>query len=110
MKKIFEIFLVLIIFYGIYSFFDGAADYIFKELETVWVVLVSLAVSALVLFLYRLMIHSEVKMKMNKNINDLKSEIRNKEDIILEKEEEVKKAKTFKEDLIAEAESSEKVE
>lgn len=110
MKKVFEIFLVLIIFYGIYSFFDGAALYIFKEPKAVWIVLVAFVVSTLILLFYRMMIHSEVKIKMKKNINDLKSEIKSKETIIIEKEEEVKKAKTFKEDLIAEAESLERVE
>lgn len=103
MKKTFEFFLVLIIFYGMYSIFDGAARYLFENPKGILVILISLIFSALILFIYRLVVSSDVKNKMTKDIDNLKIEIK-------QKDEEVKKAQTFKEDLIAEAENSERME
>lgn len=102
MRKTFEFFLVLIIFYGVYAAFDRAAPVVFDNPKTIWIILASLVVAALVLVLYNFIIGSELKSKMKKNISDLKSEIK-------QKDEAVKKAQTFKEDLINEAEDSELV-
>ena len=103
MKKTFEFFLVLIIFYGVYSAFDSAAPVLFENPNGFWVIIVSLVVAALILVLYSFIISSEVQLKMKKNIDELKSEIK-------QKEQEVKKAKSFKEDLIAKAEQSKKID
>ena len=99
MKKTFEFVLIIIIFYGIYSLFDGAASYLFKNPKNIWVIITALVVSAFLLFMYKLLISSEVKGTMKKHIDTLKTEIEKKED-------EIKKAKSFKEDLIKEAEES----
>ncbi len=110
MRKAFEFILVLIIFYGVYSAFDRAAPVVFENPKGIWVILVSLVLAALILVLYSFVIGGEVKRKMKKNIDVLKSEIKEKESVILEKEQEVKKAQSFKEDMIKEAEESQSVE
>ncbi len=103
MKKTFEFILIIIIFYGIYSLFGGAASYLFKNPKSIWVIITALIISILLLVLYKYSISSEVKQKMKKDIDTLKIAIK-------DKEIEVKKAQTFKEDLITEAESTETVE
>lgn len=103
MKKTFEFFLVLIIFYGVYSAFNLAAPVLFQNPNEFWLIIISLVVAALILVLYSFIIRSEIKMEMKKNIDDLTSEIK-------QKDQEVKKAQTFKTDLIAEAEQSEMID
>ena len=101
MKKVFEFILVLIIFYGVYSIFDGAASYLFENPKNILIVLVSLVFSTLILFIYKLVVSSEVKSLMKKDIDNLKTEVR-------QKDEDIKKAQTFKEDLREVADQSEK--
>jgi len=109
MKKSFEFILVLIIFYGVYSAFEKAIPVLFNNPKDIWIIVSALIVSALILVLYSFLIGSEIKLKMKKDIDELKSEIKNKNARIIEKDEEVKKAQSFKEDLIIEAEQSETV-
>ena len=106
MKKIFEFNLVLIIFYGVYSAFEKAAPVLFDNPETIWVIFSALVVAALILAFYSFIISSEVRAKAKKDINILKTEIKEKETIIAKKEDEVVAAQTFKETFIDEAENS----
>ena len=110
MKKIFEFNLILIIFYGVYSAFEKAAPVLFDNPETIWVIFSALIVAALIVAFYSFIISSEIRAKAKKDITHLKTEIKEKETLIAEKEDEVKAAQTFKEDLIKEAEQSDILE
>ena len=110
MKKIFEFIIVLIIFYGVFAAFEKLAPLVFKEPQSIWTILSAFIVSALVLILYSFLIRREIQQKVKGDIHSLKKELRIKEGVIVEKEEEIKKAQSFKKDLIEEAEKSEPLE
>ncbi len=93
MKKIFESVLILIIFYGVYSIFDLLSKYIFKDVKNIIIIMISLVVSFLILLTYKLIISSSIKGDMKKHIDNLKTEIKRKE-------EEVIKVKDTNNDLI----------
>lgn len=99
MKKAFELILVLIIFYGVYSAFDQVAPMILPELSSFWVVVISLIVAALLLVLYAQIIGSSVKRKLKETVSHLKKEID-------AKDEEIKTASSFKNMVIKEAEET----
>lgn len=103
MKKTFEFILILFIFYGVYELFRRAASYLFDNLDQAWVVIAALVFSTLLLFIYKFTLTSHVKNKMKSEIHDLHNALK-------EKDLAIKKAETFKEDLIKEAEESEKLE
>ncbi|MCI5051138.1 MAG: hypothetical protein MRY57_02425 [Candidatus Pacebacteria bacterium] len=89
-KRIFELFLTLIIFYGVYSVFDEALPYLFPNIESFWVVIIGLVVSLGLLLLYSFMVSQsttkKVQEKMNKTVSDL-------EHNLVEKESEVQSTK-----------------
>ncbi len=109
MKKVFEIVLVFIIFFGVYSFFDKVSLYLFKDLKSIWIVLISLVISALLLLLYKKIIHYEVKTKLNKDINILKLKVKNMKAIIEKKDEKIAKTHISKGIQIEEAKSSDSI-
>jgi predicted Holliday junction resolvase-like endonuclease len=96
MKKAFEFFLVLIIFYGVYSAFDDALLYVFPELKTFWIVVISLLVAAALLLLYSQIIigstKRKIKEKMTKVVSDLESKVHEKEEEVKQKDSELKDA------------------
>ena len=106
MKKAFEFTLTLIIFYGMYELIQNFITYFSRDFETIWVIITSLVISTLLLLLYKAIVRNEVKKQMKGSIDILKSDIKEKENIINEKISEVKKAQTFKDNLITEAEIS----
>lgn len=106
MKKVFEFILMVIIFYGVYTAFSHAAPVVIENPKDIWVGVVALLASAALLLLYSSLVGSEVKQKMKKDLHKLQTQIVEKEALITEKEEQVKKAQSFKEDLIKEAEAS----
>ncbi len=103
MKKFFEFLLVLIIFYGVYELFAKVAENFFETLDPVLVILISLIISAILLFIYRFMLTHEVKTKMKGEVHALHKALK-------EKDEAIREAQSFKENLIQEAEQSEPVE
>ncbi len=107
MKKSFEFFLVLIIFYGVYAAFTKIAAMLFlDDPKEFLVIIISLIAAALLFVLYSSVVSGEAKKKMKNNIDKLESEIKNRDSIILEKDAAIEKAQSFKGDLIAEAEKS----
>jgi predicted Holliday junction resolvase-like endonuclease len=72
-------------------------------MDPAFVILISLIISGILLFSYRFMLTHEVKKKMKGEVHALHNALK-------EKDEAIKKAQTFKENLIEEAENSEKVE
>jgi len=79
MKKTFEFFLVLIIFYGVYSVFDRAAPVVFDEPKTFWVVIVSLVIAVLLLMLYGQIIASSAKKNLKEKVVELEGNLQNKD-------------------------------
>lgn len=78
-KKLFEFFLVFIIFYGVYSVFDRAS-YVFSQRPNGFtVVVVSLLFSAGLLFLYSYIISSGAKNKFKATIDNLEEDIHKKD-------------------------------
>ncbi len=110
MKKFFEFILVLIIFYGVYAAFDKAFVIIAPQTKTLWVVLSALICAALLLLLYSLIIKSDTKKEIKETLDHLNAELKNKDTLLSEKDKEIEKAKSFKEDLIKESESVEIIE
>jgi predicted membrane protein len=99
MKKAFELFLVFIIFYGVYTAFDNAAPLLFANPQAFWVVIVSLLAATLLLVLYTWIISSTAKRKLKETVSHLKKEID-------AKDEEIKIASSFKNAVIKEAEET----
>ncbi|MCA9352555.1 hypothetical protein KC901_00020 [Patescibacteria group bacterium] len=99
MKKVFEFILVLIIFYGVYSVFHQVAPLLFDAPKLWAVVVVSLIVSALLLFLYGYVATLSTKKKLRRRIRDLEGNLE-------EKEKELKEAVKFKQAIETEAEES----
>jgi predicted membrane protein len=99
MKKAFELFLVLIIFYGVYTAFDQAAPIFFENTQAIWVAAISLLAAILLLVLYSWIIASTAKRKLKETLSDLEKEI-------TAKDVEIKSATSFKETLIKEAEET----
>ena len=88
MKKAFEFFLVLIIFYGVYSAFDQIAPTFFPELKAFWIVIIALLVAAGLLLLYSVVVASSAKQKVKKSLIET---IHNLEDRVQEQQQEVEK-------------------
>ena len=103
MKKVFEFILILLIFYGVYDLFAKIAARFFEAMDPAFVILISFLVSATLLFIYRFLLTHEVKNKMKGRVQELHKALK-------EKDEAVKKAQSFKEALIKEAEESSPVE
>tara|TARA_B100001123_G_C14843875_1_gene841243 strand:- start:365 stop:685 length:321 start_codon:yes stop_codon:yes gene_type:complete len=78
-QKVFEFVLMLIIFYGVYSLFDGAANYMYENPNTVWVVIISLVIAAGMLLLYSYMIKNTADKKSRAKIKDLEKRVEEKE-------------------------------
>lgn len=75
-----------------------------------WVILAALIVSALLIVLYAYLVKIEVSKDLKKHIAELHIDLKHKETIIKTKDTEILKAQTFKDDLIAEAESTQSLE
>jgi len=99
MKKIFESFLIIIIFYGVYSVFDDALPYVFPALESFWVIIASLLMSVALLVLYSSMVSSDAKKTMNEKIQVLEGDLK-------EKDQEIKDAFKIKKAVEEEAEKT----
>ena len=110
MKKAFEFFLVLIIFYGVYSVFDDALPYVFPELQLFWIVIISLLVAAALLLLYAQIIASSTKLKvtekMKKVVDDLENKVHAKDEEIEQKDSELHNAFKIKKSVQDEAEET----
>ncbi|MCA9351770.1 hypothetical protein KC866_00020 [Patescibacteria group bacterium] len=78
-KKLFELFLTLMIFYGVYSLFDRAAPILVTEPKTLWVVVLSLVVSGLLLLLYATMVSSGARKQLQHRVSELEDELETKE-------------------------------
>jgi len=93
MKKTFEFFIVLIIFYGVYSAFDDALLYIFPNLALFTIILISLLVAAGLLLLYSQVIigstQHKVTEKMTQVVSDLEQQVREKEEEVRKKDIEL---------------------
>ena len=96
MKKAFELFLVFIIFYGVYAAFDQVAPLLFEEPQTFWVVITSFLTATLLLVLYSWIISSTAQEKYKQTVSHLKEEI-------TKKDQEIKTAQSFKEIIVKEA-------
>lgn len=99
MKRIFEFILVLIIFYGVYAASEQIAPFFFNNIQVFWLVVISLIISTSLLLGYAVLVRSEITHQMKKDIDLLEVKIK-------EKDLEIKKAQSFKEDLISEAEKT----
>lgn len=99
MKKAFELFLVLIIFYGVYAAFDQAAPVLFEKPQTVWIAVASFITATLLLVLYSWIISSTAQEKYKQTVSHLEEEI-------TKKDQEIKTAQSFKETLVKEAEKT----
>jgi hypothetical protein len=100
MKKAFEFLLILIIFYGVYSAFNDALPYMFPDLASYWIIVVSsLLFSVGLLFLYSWIISSSAKKMMNEKIHTLEGNLK-------EKDEEIKNAFKIKKAVEEEAEKT----
>ena len=99
MKKTFEFLIILIIFYGVYSAFQKAAQLLDPPLSVFWVVVLSLVASALILTLHSVMVKSTVSKKYRGEIKDLKKEVE-------QKGREVEDAFAIKKEVEEEAEKS----
>ena len=106
MKKAFEFLLVLIIFYGVYAVLNQIAPMLFDNVKSFHVILTSLILAALLLVLYAQVIASEAKADLKQTLNQLHSEIKNKESLIQEKDAEIKRAQSFKDDVYSAAEKT----
>lgn len=105
MKKGFEFILVLIIFYGVYSAFKELIPLLFGSMNEFLLIFIPLIISALLLFLYSILVKKKVHEKVKKDFSKLHGIIKEKDDKISQKENEIKKAQSFKEKLVKEAES-----
>ncbi len=110
MKKVFEFLLVLIIFYGVYMSFSRVIPLFKKDIGTLPIIFSAFLVSGLLIVIYYYMVKTEVSKDLKKHIARLHLDLTHKETIIQQKNSEIHKAQTFKEDLIAEAESYPKPE
>lgn len=110
MKKVFEFLLILVIFYGVYAAFDGIAPLFWDAPELIWVILTAFVTSALLIVLYRYMVKTEVSKDLKKHIAELHLDLRHKETVIKSKDSEIEKAQSFKDVLVAEAESAQSLE
>lgn len=109
MKKAFEFFLVLIIFYGVYSAFDDALPYAFPNLESFWII-ISLLVAAALLLLYSQIIISSTKRriteKMAKAVSDLEHKVQETKAEVEKKDHELHDAFKIKKAVEQEAEKT----
>ncbi len=110
MKKFFEFILVIIIFYGVYAAFDKAFLILAPQIHSLWVIMSALFAAVLLLLLYSLIIKDEAKKNLKETLDHLHTEIKNKDDLLLKKDDEIKRAQSFKEDLIKESELSDPLE
>ena len=110
MKKAFEFFLVLIIFYGVYSAFDDALPYAFPNLESFWIVIISLLVAAALLLLYSQIIINSTKRriteKMAKAVSDLEHKVQETKAEVEKKDHELHDAFKIKKAVEQEAEKT----
>lgn len=102
MRKAFELLLVLIIFYGVYSAFDQLAPMVFNTPKPFHVVGVSLITATLLLVLYAAVISRSTRVKIQKKLDDLTNEVKDRDSLLQKKDQEIKRAQSFKDDLIAE--------
>ncbi|MFT7327901.1 MAG: low affinity Fe/Cu permease [Crocinitomicaceae bacterium] len=110
MKKAFELVLVFIIFYGVYSAFNKITSGFMPELSKFWVVIISLLVAAGLLLLYSGILVSRTKLKltekMTKTVVELEHKIHEKEVEIEHKDSELKNAFKIKHSVEEEAEKT----
>lgn len=110
MKKAFELLLILIIFYGVYSAFEKIFPVFVPEMKMFWVVIIALVVAAALLFLYSGIIASDttkkVKTKMTKTVSDLEDRVHEKEQEVEKKDTELKNAFKIKKAVETEAEKT----
>ncbi len=99
MKKIFEAFLILVIFYGVYSAFSQVAPMLFENPNIFWVIVASLITAALLLFLYAGVISSATKQKLKQTIQHLEQDVQ-------EKDLKLKNAFRFKKEIEEAAEET----
>ncbi len=107
MKKFFEFILVGIIFYGVYAAFEKASYFLFPKMSGVWIMMSSLLAAILLLLLYSFIVKADTKRQAKDEITRLKYELRDRDELLLKKDDEIKQAQSFKEELISEAEQSE---
>ena len=103
MKKSIEFLLIVSVFYGVYALFEKLAEYFFEGIDPAFVIFISLLVSVILLLIYRFLLVHEVKTKMKSEVHLLHSALQ-------EKDEALREAQSFKENLIKEAEESKPVE
>lgn len=99
MKRAFEVFLVLIIFYGVYVAFDQAAPVFFDNPEPLWIAITSFLTAIILLVLYSWVVVVSAQRTLKKTVSHLEQEI-------TQKDQEIKSAASFKETVIKEAEET----
>lgn len=110
MKKIFEFLLILIIFYGVYTVLEKLIPLLRKDIQEVWIIFGSFFFSIFMILMYRLIVKREVSSKFKSSIKNLQNDLIQKDELLSQKDDEIKKAQTFKENLVKEAESTNPVE
>jgi len=110
MKKAFEFFLMLIIFYGVYSAFNAIFPMLAPEVQNFWVIIIALLVAAGLLLLYSRVITSEAQRKMQakitNTIKDLETKVNEKVHEIEQKDVELNNAFKIKKAVEVEAENT----
>jgi|AntAceMinimDraft_6_1070360.scaffolds.fasta_scaffold08163_1 hypothetical protein len=106
MKKVFELLLVLIIFYGVYSVLEQLAPIFFDAPKSFPVIGVSFIVAALLLVLYAAIISGSTKLDTQQEIDILRLDVKSKELLLKEKIKEIQQAQSFKSEVITQAEKT----
>ncbi len=110
MKRAFELLLVLILFYGVYSAFDVGLPYVFPYISDFWIVIVSLLAAFALLVLYSMIIYGNTKkslaQKMKQTVSDLEEKVHIKEQELKEKDTELHNAFKIKKAIEDEAEET----
>ncbi len=106
MKKFFEILLMLILLYGVYALCEKIIPILIKEPRPFITVGTSVVVSIALLSIYRLMLVAEAKTGFSQKIQDLQNLLIEKDKIILQKEDEIEEARSFKKSVYDAAEKT----
>lgn len=75
MKRTFEFFITLIIFYGVYAAFDSIAPMLWDSPSQFWIIVTALIVASLILALYALVVRKSVSQAYQQRTDELHSEL-----------------------------------
>jgi Ca2+/H+ antiporter len=106
MKKFFEILLMLILLYGVYALCKKIIPILVPEPKDFVVVIVSVLVSIILMAIYRLTLVSETKVHFTQKIQELEKRLAQKDELIFQKEQEIKEAQSFKQSVYDAAEKT----